>query len=87
MQKKKQFIDKSKAVTFRLIYRDSTDPNKSENNQDLRVLQIVENDVNKNNTEYNKNKKRLLNDFSASDRGEFSKKSAIKHKYEEDDML
>ncbi len=46
MQKgKKQFIDKSKAVTFRLVYRDSTDPNKSDKNQDMRVFQVVENEA------------------------------------------
>lgn len=30
----KKFIDKNKAVIFKLIYRDSEDPNKSEFNQE-----------------------------------------------------
>lgn len=36
MQKKnkKIFIDKSKAVTFRLLYRDGGDPNRTEENKD-----------------------------------------------------
>ena len=34
----KKTFDKNKAVVFKLVFRDSEDPNKNEDNKDLRVF-------------------------------------------------
>lgn len=60
MQKqKKVFIDKSKAVTFKLVFRDSEDPNKTDQNKDLRVFQLVD-ESHKQTQEYKEQKDKYL---------------------------